>query len=147
VEYFVDSSALFKMYHNERGAERMGSIYDGKGKIYISELACLELASTAARKRRNGTIDAPTFESLIARFTLDIGARIEVFSFSSAVLEGAYQFLVEFQGANPLKTLDALQFIFYRENCKPDTVYVTADQRLLGIVRSHGFLVLNPEAS
>lgn len=147
MNYFVDSSALFKMYHSERGAERMGVVYDGRGKIFISELACLELASTAARKRRNGTINGRTFESLIARFALDIGPRIEVFSFSPAVLEGAYQFLVESHGANPLKTLDALQFFFYRENCKPDTVYVSADQRLLGIVRNHGFPVLNPEAS
>lgn len=147
MKYYVDSSALLKMYHKERGTERMWNIYRSTASIEISELARLELVSSAARKRRSGSIDARAFESLVDRFASDVGQRIQVFPFSPAVIAGAYEFLVESCGANPLKTLDALQFTFFRQNCKPDTVYVSADQRLVGIVRNHGFPVLNPEAS
>lgn len=147
MNYFVDSSALLKLYHDEPGTHRMGIIYDGIGAIFISELARLEIVSSGARKRRNGDIDARAFSSLVDRFAEDIGDRIQVFPFSPVIIARAYEFLVESSGANPLKTLDALQFTFYRQHCKPDTVYVSADQRLLGIVRSHGYPVLNPEVS
>lgn len=146
MNYYVDSSALLKLYHQERGTERVRAIYRGSDTICISELARLELMSSAARQRRFGYIDVVFFESLVARFSADVRSRIRVLPFTPSVIANAYQFLVESHGANTLATLDALQFSFYRENCKRDTVFVSADQRLLGIVRSHGYPVLNPEA-
>ena len=147
MNYYVDSSALLKLYHQERGTENVRAMYRGSDTIYISELARLELMSSAARQRRSGHIDAVFFESLVARFSEDVRSRIRVFPFTPSVIANAYQFLVENHGANTLATLDALQFSFYREYCERDTVLVSADQRLLGIVRSHGYPVLNPEVS
>ena len=47
--YFVDTSALTKIYHPESGFETMRTLYFGMDEIWISELTRVEFAS-AIRK-------------------------------------------------------------------------------------------------
>jgi uncharacterized protein with PIN domain len=39
MNYFFDTSALVKIYHDEEGADKVLEIYNSDGQITISELA------------------------------------------------------------------------------------------------------------
>jgi predicted nucleic acid-binding protein len=50
--YYLDTSALVKIYHREIGTETMLRLYRGSDTLFISELAKIELLSTVYRKYR-----------------------------------------------------------------------------------------------
>jgi len=60
VKYFLDTSALVKIYHKEVGTEKVLNIYEDKSDIVISELSKVEFISTIHRKFRDGEIDEKT---------------------------------------------------------------------------------------
>jgi predicted nucleic acid-binding protein len=55
--FFLDSSALIKLYHEEPGTERVEEIFaTSETSLVVSELAAVELQSALARKVRTGEI-------------------------------------------------------------------------------------------
>jgi predicted nucleic acid-binding protein len=46
INFFIDTSALIKIYHKEVGTEEMLTIYKGSDTLAISELAKIELLSS-----------------------------------------------------------------------------------------------------
>jgi len=60
VTYFLDTSALVKLYHAEPGWELMGRIYDGGESIGLAVLTLLEFRSAMTRRLRTGSVDKET---------------------------------------------------------------------------------------
>ena len=57
--FFLDSSALIKLYHNEPGTERVDHLFAATDTtLVISELTAVEMYSALARKVRTGEITA-----------------------------------------------------------------------------------------
>lgn len=46
MKYFLDTSALVKIYHKETGTEKVLNIYEDKNDIVIWELSKVEFIST-----------------------------------------------------------------------------------------------------
>jgi predicted nucleic acid-binding protein len=64
VVYFFDSSALVKLYHPEKGSERIEEIFNEPDRrILIARLAGVEIVSALALKVRTGHLDALTATS------------------------------------------------------------------------------------
>ena len=62
--YFLDTSALAKLYHKESGSEYMDLILGERGsRSLISHLSIVEKESVAAIKMRTREIDEPAMES------------------------------------------------------------------------------------
>jgi uncharacterized protein with PIN domain len=71
MEYFFDTSAIVKIYHEEEGSKAVLPIYSGNDSILISELSKVEFLSTVHKKLRSNEINTETLEALRARFLAD----------------------------------------------------------------------------
>lgn len=123
----------------------MRAPYMGTDPLFISELSRLEFVSATTRKRNEGTLNDDERAVLLARFLEDIEQRFELLHFSTMVIEEAIQILGRQQAMPMLRTLDALQYSFYKNCCGSGTVFVCADLRLTSAVSEAGYAVLNPE--
>jgi len=60
MQYFFDTSAVVKIYHQETGSDQIIPLYRGDDTIVISELSKVEFLSTISQKaedRRNNRGD------------------------------------------------------------------------------------------
>ena len=145
--YFLDTSALVKVYHRESGTGRMLELHSGAERIQISELARLELIATTMRKLREGSLEEKAHQALLERFEADVRARYDLFFFSSLVFQEAMRILAVSGRKIPIRTLDAIQFAFYKVCCEENTIFVCADRRLLALVEDEGYPTLDPLTS
>jgi predicted nucleic acid-binding protein len=135
--FFLDSSALIKLYHHETGTERVEQLFSATGALLvISELTGVELYSALARRVRTGEITAEMEQAVVRNFHQDCSDRFIIEPLSSAVAQHAKDLLTKHAKQNALRSLDARQ----------DAVFVCADDRLCRIASAEGFAVLNPEA-
>ena len=142
--YYVDTSSLAKIYHKEDGSEKVLEIYKSGGLIRISELTKIEFVSTIHRKYREHEISIETLKALIVKFQDDIKKRYELLRFSSLVVDEAWSLIRHFAEEHSLRTLDSLQFAFYRTYCEEDNIFVCSDKKLVTLVELGGVPVLVP---
>lgn len=142
--YYIDTSALVKIYHQETGAATMLAIYESQDEITISELTRIECLSTLCRKYREHEISSDILDAVIARFERDLEQRYTVARFSSLVLDEAWKILRQKGETRGIKTLDSLQFAFFKTYCTLETQFVCSDVTLSDIVKCEGFQLLIP---
>jgi hypothetical protein len=71
--YFLDTSALAKLYHKENGSVYMDRIPEQPGsQSVISNLSIVELESVLAIKMRTGEINQQSWEIARRRFRADL---------------------------------------------------------------------------
>ena len=71
--YFINTSALAKRYHNENGSNAMDRILEHPGsRSLISHLSIVELESMFAIKMRTGEIDQAALDVARRRFGADL---------------------------------------------------------------------------
>ena len=110
--YFLDTSALAKLYHRESGSEPMERILEERGSwSFISHLSIVEMESVLAIKRRTGEIGEPAMEIARRRFRADLAQRR--LAVAPPMLErhfhAARKLLIQYGVPEGLRTLDALQ--------------------------------------
>jgi predicted nucleic acid-binding protein len=102
VTVFADSSALAKRYLDEPGSDEVRAI---PGRLAISALALVEVASAIWRKSREGTIEPYEASVLHADLDADRAHRYAIVAPTSRVLADAASLVAR----HPLRTLDAIQ--------------------------------------
>jgi predicted nucleic acid-binding protein len=149
--YFVDSSALAKLYHPELGTPAMDRIaVAAEAEIYISRLTLVEIPSVFAIKVRTNFITREDAALALRRFHEDIttwkfavaAIREPQFALAELLIE-RYAFSLR------LRALDALQLAIalkLKEGFQVDH-FVASDQVLCQVAESEGFSVLNPGLS
>lgn len=142
--YYLDTSALVKVYHREIGTETMLELYRGSDTLFLSELAKIELLSTVYRKYREHSITQETLEVLVQKFEDDLDQRYQLIKFSSLVIAEAWDFLRSTAENRGLRTLDSLQTAFFKTYCDSTTIFVSADTVLESLVSEAGFQTLFP---
>jgi predicted nucleic acid-binding protein len=125
--YYIDTSALVKVYHTEAGSATVQRMYRGTDEMIISELSKIECLSTVSRKYREREITHDALLAVIARFEADLQHRYTVLRFSLLVLNEAWDVLRRFAETRGLKTLDSMQFAFFTIYCDATTQFVCAD--------------------
>ena len=144
--FFLDSSALIKLYHQEVGTERLEEMFATDASLVISELAVVELHSALARKVRTGEIPVDSCEQVARNFDQDCADRFDIEPLTSAVVQQAKELLNKHGRQRALRSLDALQLAsFAIVRASEEAIFVCADGHLCEIVRLEGFSVLNPE--
>lgn len=148
--YFLDTSALAKLYHKEAGSEYMERIVKEPGsRCVISRLSIVELESVLAIKVRTGEIDAQQVE--IARRCLRADLSQGRFLIGPPIkpshLHTARILLAKYGADEGLRTLDALQLAIalHLKQAGQITVLITADQRLCRAAALAGCPAVNPE--
>lgn len=140
--YYVDTSSLVKIYPKEDASEKVLDIYKSGDVIRISELTKIEFVSTIHRKYREHEISIEALNALIVKFQDDINKRYELLSFSSLVVDEAWSLIRHFAEEHSLRTLDSLQFAFFRTYCDEGNIFVCSDKKLDTLVELGGVPVL-----
>jgi len=137
--YFIDTSALVKIYHKEVGTEKMLTLYNGNDILSISELAKIETISSIYRKYREREITQMTLDLIVEKFEVDCEERYEILFFSSLVFDESLHLIRQLSKKYGLKTLDSLQFAFFRTYCDKNTFFACADLTFEKLIKREGF--------
>ena len=147
--YFLDTSALAKLYRKEPGSDFVDRIVAEQGsRRFISRFTLLEMESVLALKFRTGEIDDKSLTVARRRLEADLGSRrLLVATVSDDHLRGARQLLMDHGRTEALRGPDALQLsvALGLKRAGLVSVFVAADQKLCRVAMIEGFTTLNPE--
>lgn len=144
--YFLETSALVKLYVFESGTERLVQLTasDAGNRFAILSLAQVEFSSAIRRQQRIGEISKSEADTLIQSFRLHSEGRFLVQPFTDALLDVASA-LVD---AYPLRGFDAIQLAGYLMlrsiSGVEEPVFVCADRALLWAAQTEGCPILDP---
>jgi predicted nucleic acid-binding protein len=142
MQYFLDTSAVVKLYHQEMGSDRVLPLYRDGETIVISEISKVEFLSTIHKKLRTGEITADTMMAVRDRFLADCSARFVVVHVASFIVDAALDLLNTHGRTEHLFSLDALQIATLSIVAEKDITFVCADKRLTTLVKAIGFPIL-----
>jgi predicted nucleic acid-binding protein len=146
--YFLDTSALAKLYHREIGSERMESLVKAPStRLILSELSLIEIQSVFATKARTGVIDKATLDQLRGLFFSDLAiGRFEVVLLARRHFQSAEALIRSHAVDYALRTLDALQLsVALDVNRRGAALEVVAsDRNLCNVAAFEGLGVINP---
>ena len=144
--YFLDTSALAKLYHQEQGSEMVeGWAVDPTIRLWLSDLARVEIHSVFVRKVREGELAEAMLQTVLECFREDLRSRFHVVLLTEDIIERAISLLLEHGKGRPLRTLDALQIASAKAVGSNDLTFVTADRQLFTAASALFPHTINPE--
>ena len=147
--YFLDSSALVKRYVAEIGSAWVQAITapETSNSLIIAQIAWVEVLSALARRQREGSLSASDVDGIIQDFRIDLATQYQVLEMSQTLCEVAGQLLLTY----PMRAYDAVQLasvlqiqLAFASVTSISLVFLTADERLIGIAQTEGLLSDNP---
>ena len=136
--YYLDTSALVKLYHNEKGTEEVEKIFSTpNASIIISEIAVVELYSALYRLNRMKEIPGNAVEASIRSFEDDCKYRFSINSVSSDTINRAKNIIKRYGKEESIRTLDAIQLSVSLDN-ESAIIFVSADAVLNVIAEKEG---------
>ena len=149
--YFLDSSALVKLYHPEVGTPVVDQIVNATdNQARVSRLTVAELTSAFAINVRTQSINREDADLFLHQFRRDItSGKLEVYSIGESEFARAELLVERYAFDSRLRALDALQLAVALElrNQKLVDHFVAADARLCEVAGLEAFSVINPEHS
>jgi predicted nucleic acid-binding protein len=142
MQYFFDTSAIVKIYHQEDASDIVLSIYQDNDSIIVSELCKVEFLSTIHKKFRNNEINSTTLEALRDKFLADTLSRFMVIPVISSIIDVALDLIDKYGRSNHLFSLDAIQIASVSIISDDNTTFVCADKRLTSLVKHLGYNTL-----
>jgi predicted nucleic acid-binding protein len=143
--YFLDTSALVKLYIQGPGSDRLLSLVDGAraSRFAVLSLTIVELRSALRRRQRDGDIDADTADAILASLT----AHMETWFLRQAVNDAVLDLAVQMVDRHALRAYDAVQLagcLALSSNVAETSTFICSDRRLLEAARSEQLYVLDP---
>jgi len=144
--YYLETSALVKLYVFEPGTERLVSLAASSAghRFAILALAQVEFRSAIRRQERGGEVSRSEADALIESFRQHSEGRFVVQPFTDALLDVALALIDGY----PLRGFDAIQLAGYlmlrSVSVAEDPIFVCADKALLSAARNEGCPVLDP---
>ena len=149
--YFLDSSALAKLYHLEAGSAAVEQmVLRSAATILVSRLSVVELQSVFAGKVRSGVISASEAAGLRHRFLEDIGNGVfRVVALTNDHYDEAGELIERHGASRGLRTLDSLQLAVALSLHRGGAVesLVAADKTLCKVAEVEGIPVIDPESA
>ena len=142
-DYYFDTSALVKLYHDELNTSVVEEIFSNEeNQIVISEIACIELYSALYRLRRMNQISEDALSTAIASFEDDCAYRLTIHVIASHNIEQAREIIKRYGHNKSIRTLDAIQLS--TSLCRADNlVFVCADTLLTELAQNEKMKVLD----
>jgi len=146
--YFLDTSALAKHYHVEKGTPEVERILSEPGSThYISRLAAVELQSVFALKVRTQEITAQDLQQVQKHIATDFAARrFPVVRMLQSHFQEAERLLRKHAPTRAFRTLDSLQLAVALSLSSQGMLdyFVCADDKLCKVAEDEGLSVINP---
>ena len=144
--YFLDTSALIKLYHQEEGSEVVEAwAADQTAQIWLSDLARVELHSVFVRKVREGELTEADLQTVLDCFREDLRSRFQVVPLTGNTVEKAVSMFLVQGKRHLLRTLDALQIASAQAVDNNNLTFVTADRKLFAVASELFPRIINPE--
>jgi len=140
--FFIDTSALIKLYHEESGTERLTRLIISEAPIIvISDLTIIEMVSALAKKVRTREIDEHIFNEAVLNFENDVSA-FEVTDINENIKRYASYLLKTVGMQRGLKSLDSLQLASALAAPETPELFIAADNLLGEIAELQGLDVM-----
>jgi predicted nucleic acid-binding protein len=145
--YYLETSALVKLYVRESGTDQMLSLMTrpGSDNFAVLSLTRIEFHAAIRKRQRVGDIEKSLANRLIRRFNQDLKTEFFKQVISDSVLDAAAGLLDQY----PLRAYDAVQLagcvVLKATPDGNDIVFVCADRQLVEAARSMGLQCLNPD--
>jgi predicted nucleic acid-binding protein len=146
--YYLETSALVKLYVYEPGTERLLALSarDAGHRFAILSLTQVEFRSAIRRRQRGGEIPDYAADELIESFRQHSEGKFLIQSFSDSLLDVALALIDSY----PLKAYDAVQLAGYLVlrsiSGTEEPTFVCADRVLLSAARNEGCPALDPSS-
>ncbi len=138
MKIFLDTSSLFKLYHQEAGTEELERIFlEAKiTHIYLSEITKIEFTSTIWKKVRTKEISIEQATITLQLFEHD-ATKYNFVTTDSLILEQARNLTVKY-GIEGLRTLDSIQLSTCISLIKVVDGFYTSDKLLKTLIEKQG---------
>jgi predicted nucleic acid-binding protein len=149
--FFLDTSALAKLYHKEPGSDYVQRLVNSTSgnQIFISSLSLIEMESMFAIKVRDRKLSLPDLDKGQRRFRADLASsRLGVLAFNEHHFNFARSSIVQYGIPEGLRTLDALQLsmAMHLLNSGLLTAMVAADRTLCRVAMLCNCPVIDPQS-
>ncbi len=143
--FYLDTSALLKLYVEEEGTAKVLSLARGdeENRLIILDITSVEARSAIRRREREGDIRGTDASLIVKQMEEDKLSLFLIQPSGSEVIEEAARLL----DRHPLKAYDAIQLagcMAARYGVPPPVTFVCADARLCDAATLEGLPVLNP---
>ena len=138
MKIFLDTSSLFKLYHQETGTEELEKMFSQVKitHIYLSEITKVEFTSTVWKKVRTKEITKEQAELTLELFESDF-TKYNFITTDSLILEQARNLTTNY-GVEGLRTLDSIQLSTCMSLSKQVDAFFTADRLLKTLIETEG---------
>lgn len=145
---FLDTSAIVKIYHQEKGTQKISNYLEGISEdlfLTTSDITKIELHSALLKKYRVTQISEKNLSEVFQLFEKDF-RKFNIIVVDQIVKNIALFWLDNFGIKYSIRTLDSLQLAsaVYSNNYYKIDYFVTSDKKLLNIVKEF-FQIINPE--
>jgi uncharacterized protein len=147
--YYLETSALVKLYVYESGTERLVRLAasDTGHRFAILSLAQVEFRAAIRGQQRRGAVSKSDADALIDSFRQHAEGRFIVQPFTDALLDVASVLIDGY----PLRGFDAMQLAGYlmlrSTSGAEEPIFVCADKALLLAARNEGCPILDPSSA
>lgn len=145
---FLDTSAIIKIYHQEKGTSNFTKYLSGIPEelfFTISDITRIELHSALLKKHRVKEINQKNLLEVFQLFDNDF-KKFNIISVDNIIKNIALQMLDNLGLKLSLGTLDSIQLAtaVYSNNYAKINYFISADKKLLNVAKEF-FEVINPE--
>jgi len=145
---FLDTSAIVKIYHQEKGTGKFSKYLEGISEelfLTTSDITKIELHSALLKKYREKEISKKNLSEVFQLFDKDF-QKFNIIVVDR-IIKNIALFVLDSMGIKyGIRTLDSLQLasaVFFNNYSKID-FFVSSDKKLLNIAKEF-FQVINPE--
>lgn len=146
--YYLDTSALVKLYVQEPGTDRLLRLVreSEENRMIVLALSTVEVRSAIRRRQRTGDIDPDTASFILDALQSHLEGRFLRQPLNDTVLDGASEMIDRYA----LRAYDAIQLAgclaFQMGAGTERLTFVCSDQQLLAAARSELLYILDPSA-
>lgn len=145
--YFLDTSALVKLYVQEPGTDRLLPLVSERreNRVAVLALSIVEIRSAIRRRQRAGDIDATVAAAILETVQSHLETRFIRQAVNETVIDAALEMIDRYA----LRAYDAVQLAGCLVLCTIAAeafTFICSDQRLLEAARSEQLRVFDPAA-
>jgi predicted nucleic acid-binding protein len=144
--YYLETSALVKLYVYEPGTERLLALAasDAGHRFTILSIAQVEFRSAIRRRQRSGEIPASTADELIESFQRHSEGKFLIQPFSDSLIDLALA-LIDGYALRGYDAMHLAGYMLLRSSSGTEgPTFVCSDKALLSAARNEGCAVLDP---
>jgi hypothetical protein len=142
--YSVDTSALVKRYHPERGTAHLDAILAQPDATFIiASITIAELTSALARRREERELSEEGLRRALSKLSEDLITEFWILDIERHHIHQAQELILRYG----LRTLDSLQLSLLLVSKAVSPIFLCSDRHLLAAARAEGISVEDPAAT